>query len=113
MATILQWLTCGFFVSEGEAWGFAWHSKAFCEQRRERRNSETGVSKRLIVVGIDPDSPAGRWQLQREHQGLPTVQRGDEPPCLQADLETVISMASRSVSLDWLDCKLPVSVWMS
>ena len=105
------------FVSEGEAWGFAWHSKAFCEQRRERRNSETGVSKRLaerlIVVGIDPDSPAGRWQLQREHQGLPTVQRGDEPPCLQADLETVISMASRSVSLDWLDCKLPVSVWMS
>lgn len=52
----------------GEAWGFAWHSKAFCEQR-------------LIVVGIDPDSPAGRWQLQREHQGLPTVQRGDELVC--------------------------------
>ena len=67
-------------------------------------------AERLIVVGIDPDSPAGRWQLQREHQGLPTVQRGDEPPCQQCDLETVFSSTSRTFSLV---CTLRGAVWMS
>ncbi|CAE7214908.1 CUV [Symbiodinium pilosum] len=52
----------------GEAWGFAWHSKAFADQR-------------LIIVGIDVDSPAGRWQMERKHQGLPIVGRGDELVC--------------------------------
>ena len=52
----------------GEAWGFAWHRKAFSDQR-------------LIIVAIDGDSPAGRWQQERKHRGLPTLERGDELVC--------------------------------
>lgn len=49
----------------GEAWGFAWHNRAY-------------AAERFLVVGIDPKSPAGRWCAKREGQGLPGIRRGDE-----------------------------------
>eukprot|EP00931_Biecheleriopsis_adriatica_P115669 TRINITY_DN91438_c0_g1_i1.p1 TRINITY_DN91438_c0_g1~~TRINITY_DN91438_c0_g1_i1.p1 ORF type:complete len:1134 (+),score=221.71 TRINITY_DN91438_c0_g1_i1:115-3402(+) len=51
--------------ASGEAWGFAWHVRAYATQR-------------FLVAGIDPNSPAGRWGQERQQQGLPAIGRGDE-----------------------------------
>eukprot|EP00913_Durusdinium_trenchii_P024805 g23281.t1 len=49
----------------GEAWGLCWHRTSFDEER-------------LIFAGVDPNSPASQWQQEREHQGLPLLEPGDE-----------------------------------
>jgi len=49
----------------GEAWGFAWHTRAYAAQR-------------FLIAGIDPKSPAGRWGADRQKNDLPTIGRGDE-----------------------------------
>ncbi|CAE8719543.1 unnamed protein product, partial [Polarella glacialis] len=51
--------------SPGEAWGFAWHVRAYAAQR-------------FLVAGIDPNSPAGRWGQERQAKGLAAIGRGDE-----------------------------------
>mmetsp|Transcript_9778 Transcript_9778/g.17663 ORF Transcript_9778/g.17663 Transcript_9778/m.17663 type:complete len:644 (+) Transcript_9778:117-2048(+) len=59
--------TCEFVLvrGPGEAWGFAWHVRAHAD-------------KRLVVAGIDPASPAGRWSAEQKAQGKLGIQRGDE-----------------------------------
>lgn len=48
-----------------EAWGFAWNVGAHASQR-------------LVVVGVDPMSPAGRWNSAQQESGLRPICRGDE-----------------------------------
>eukprot|EP00929_Paragymnodinium_shiwhaense_P075694 TRINITY_DN38728_c0_g1_i1.p1 TRINITY_DN38728_c0_g1~~TRINITY_DN38728_c0_g1_i1.p1 ORF type:complete len:1271 (-),score=240.67 TRINITY_DN38728_c0_g1_i1:89-3814(-) len=49
----------------GEAWGFAWQVGAHAELR-------------LIVAGVSPASPPGRWSSERRASGLRAIERGDE-----------------------------------
>ncbi|CAJ1461072.1 unnamed protein product [Effrenium voratum] len=51
--------------SEYEAWGLAWNVRAH-------------AAKRLQVAGVDPCSPAGRWNQGQQAAGLRGIRRGDE-----------------------------------
>lgn len=51
--------------SDAEAWGFAWNVSAHASQR-------------LVVAGVDPRSPAGRWNTAQHESGLRPICRGDE-----------------------------------
>ncbi|CAE8605660.1 unnamed protein product, partial [Polarella glacialis] len=51
--------------TDTEAWGFAWNVGAHAVQR-------------LLVAGIDPTSPAGRWNAQQQVQHSRGICRGDE-----------------------------------
>jgi len=51
--------------SNAEVWGFAWNVGAYAEQR-------------LVVAGVDPSSPSGRWGAERRERGLRAIERGDE-----------------------------------
>eukprot|EP00931_Biecheleriopsis_adriatica_P047882 TRINITY_DN27639_c0_g1_i1.p1 TRINITY_DN27639_c0_g1~~TRINITY_DN27639_c0_g1_i1.p1 ORF type:complete len:781 (+),score=185.66 TRINITY_DN27639_c0_g1_i1:160-2502(+) len=51
--------------SETEAWGFAWNVGAHAAQR-------------LLIAGVDPSSPAGRWNQEQQVRGNRRICRGDE-----------------------------------
>ena len=51
--------------SELEAWGLAW-------------NVNSHAAKRFQVAGVDPCSPAGRWNQKQQAFGLRGICRGDE-----------------------------------
>eukprot|EP00930_Biecheleria_cincta_P054432 TRINITY_DN4055_c0_g1_i2.p1 TRINITY_DN4055_c0_g1~~TRINITY_DN4055_c0_g1_i2.p1 ORF type:complete len:910 (-),score=137.55 TRINITY_DN4055_c0_g1_i2:53-2782(-) len=51
--------------SDVEAWGFAWNVSAHASQR-------------LVIAGVDPRSPAGRWNKAQQESRLRPICRGDE-----------------------------------